>query len=154
MGVQKYHNGEGKLEPKVIEKVVNVIAGQEHPVDIEEVTESVDLSGRKLTSIIHRLEDVGALEMLPSGEVKTAEDASVTEAARAAAGEQKRRKEMKQERLRQMQEYADISSCRREHLLRYFGDSFEDPCCNCDNCEAQSPDIQVDPSVGTRREVA
>lgn len=154
MGVQKFHTGEGKLEPKVIEKVANVIAGQEEPVDIEEVSESVDLSERKLTSVIHRLEDVGALETLPSGEIKIAGDVSLAEAAQAAADEQERRKEMKQERLRQMQEYADISSCRREHLLRYFGDSFEGPCCNCDNCEAQSPGVQLDPSVGTRREVA
>ncbi|MBV9038933.1 MAG: RecQ family zinc-binding domain-containing protein, partial [Acidobacteriaceae bacterium] len=55
---------------------------------------------------------------------------------------------------RQMREYADTSSCRREHLLRYFGDDFYGPCQNCDNCEAANPDIVVDASVGTRREVA
>lgn len=67
-------------------------------------------------------------------------------------------KEEKRERLRLMQEYADTSACRRAHLLQYFGDDFEGPCGNCDNCEATADrsddDIQVDPSVGTRREVA
>jgi len=67
-------------------------------------------------------------------------------------------KDEKRERLRLMQEYADTSSCRREHLLQYFGDEFEGPCGNCDNCEAQTDrsdnGIEVDPSVGTRREVA
>ena len=62
-------------------------------------------------------------------------------------------KEIRKDRLRQMQEYADTSRCRREHLLRYFGDEFEPPCNNCDNCEAAAPGIVVDPSVGTRREV-
>jgi ATP-dependent DNA helicase RecQ len=78
-----------------------------------------------------------------------------------AGGEQK---DIKLERLRLMQEYADLSSCRREFLLQYFGDDFQGPCGNCDNCEAvagdtqdgaiQARDIEVDPSVGTRREVA
>ena len=53
-----------------------------------------------------------------------------------------------------MQEYADTSACRRELLLRYFGDEFTGPCNNCDNCEAATPGIKVDRSVGTRREVA
>ncbi len=154
IGVQKFYSGEGKLNVRDIEQIANVIAEQAGPVEIEEVTDEVNLSERKLTRVIHRLQDVGALEVLPTGEVQMAEDAIVPEAAREAAEEQERRKEMKQERLRQMQEYADITSCRREHLLRYFGDEFTGPCNNCDNCEAAAPDIKVDPRMGTRREVA
>jgi ATP-dependent DNA helicase RecQ len=67
-------------------------------------------------------------------------------------------KDEKRERLRLMQEYADTSTCRREHLLQYFGDDFQGPCGNCDNCESivgkHDKDIDVDPDVGTRREVA
>lgn len=91
---------------------------------------------------------------MPTGEVEFTEEADVTNAARAAAEEQERRKEIRRERLRRMQEYADISTCRREYLLRYFGDDFTGPCNHCDNCEAATPGIKVDPSVGTRREVA
>ncbi|MDQ2842350.1 MAG: RecQ family zinc-binding domain-containing protein [Acidobacteriota bacterium] len=65
-----------------------------------------------------------ALKILPTGEVEFAEDASLPEATQAAAEEQEQRKKTKAERLRQMQEYVDTSSCRREHLLRYFGDAF------------------------------
>ncbi len=72
--------------------------------------------------------------------------------------EQQEFKQRKRERLLQMQEYADISTCRREHLLRYFGDEFTGPCNYCDNCESlargDGGDIEVDPAVGTRREVA
>ncbi|MFL6354672.1 MAG: RecQ family ATP-dependent DNA helicase [Bryobacteraceae bacterium] len=154
LGVQKFRAGEGKLEPEKIEQVADAIADQEGPVEPEEIADKTDLSERKLTTVIHRLEDVGALEVLPTGEVQLAEEADVTEAARAAAEEQEHRKDIRKERLRQMQEYADTSSCRREHLLRYFGDEFTGPCNNCDNCDATAPDIKVDPSVGTRREVA
>jgi ATP-dependent DNA helicase RecQ len=154
LGVQKFRAGEGKLEPEQIEKVAEVISDKEGPVEPEEIADKTDLSQRKLATVIHRLEDVGAVEVLPTGEVELAEEADVPEAAQAAAEEQERRKEIRKERLRQMQEYADTSACRREHLLRYFGDDFAGPCNNCDNCEAATPGIKVDPAVGTRREVA
>jgi ATP-dependent DNA helicase RecQ len=154
LGVQKFRSGEGKLDLAQIEQVARAIAEEEHPVEPEEISGEADLSQRKLVSAINRLEDVGAVEVLPNGEIELAEDADPAEAAAAAAEEQERRREVRQERLRQMEEYADTSACRREHLLRYFGDDFTGPCHNCDNCEAASPDITVDPSVGTRREVA
>lgn len=78
----------------------------------------------------------------------------MSEAAEAAAQEQERRREMRKQRLDEMRQYADTSACRREHLLRYFGDEFTGPCNNCDNCEAAAPAIALDPGVGTRREVA
>jgi ATP-dependent DNA helicase RecQ len=154
MGIQKFHSAESKIEVAEVERVVDIIADQEGPVEPEEVSEQVNLPERKLNSVIRRLEDVGAVEVLATGEVQIADDVDPDEAAQAAAEEQERRKEVKTERLRQMQEYADTSSCRREHLLRYFGDEFTGPCHNCDNCEAKAPGIKVDPSVGTRREVA
>jgi ATP-dependent DNA helicase RecQ len=64
-----------------------------------------------------------------------------------ASRAQERMKRAKRERITQMQEYAEISTCRRQYLLRYFGDSFTGPCNNCDN------DSGVDPASGSRREV-
>ncbi len=154
LGIAKFHCSEAKLEPEQVEQVAEVIADQEGPVEPEEIAAEANLSERKLTSAIHRLEDVGALKVLPTGEVKLADDTDLARAAQAAAEEQDRRRDMKQDRLGQMQEYANTSACRREHLLRYFGDDFTAPCNNCDNCEAAAPAMKVDPSVGTRREVA
>ncbi len=154
LGAASFKSSESKLDPAEAERVALLIADQEGPVEPEKVSEQASLSERKLVTALHRLEDVGALDVLPTGEVQLATDADVTEAARAAAAEQDRRREIKRQRLRQMQEYADTSACRREHLLRYFGDDFTGPCKNCDNCEAAGREITVDPAVGTRREVA
>lgn len=154
IGAASFKSGEGKLDPAEAARVAEIIADQEGPVEPEEISEQANLSERKLTTAIQRLEDVGALDVLPTGEVQVSEQADVAEAAEAASEEQERRREMKRERLRQMQEYAETSGCRREHLLRYFGDNFAGPCNNCDNCEAASAGIHVDPAVGTRREVA
>lgn len=158
LGVRKFLAGEGKIGAAQYEKVAEVIADQEGPVEPEQIVDEVDMSKRKLATVIQRLEDVGAVEVLPTGEVKAAPDVDTAEAGKEAAEEQLHRKEMKADRLRQMQEYADTSECRREYILRYFGDDFTGPCGNCDNCQAkgsqETHDIQVDVSVGTRREVA
>jgi ATP-dependent DNA helicase RecQ len=154
LGIAKFRSGEAQLASEKVEQVAEVIADEQKPVEPEKIAEATNLSERKLATVIHRLEDVGAVEILSTGEVKLTEDADTSEAAQAAVEEQDHRREIKQERLRQMQKYADTSACRREHLLRYFGDNFTGPCNNCDNCEAGMPGIRVDPSVGTRREVA
>ncbi|MBV9037365.1 MAG: RecQ family ATP-dependent DNA helicase [Acidobacteriaceae bacterium] len=154
IGAQAFHTGQGKVDTGQLEEVVEAIAEGDGPVTPKEIVEETNLSTHKLTSVIQKLEDVGVVQTLSSGEVQLAENADVEEAVQEIAERQDQRKEMAQERLRQMREYADTSSCRREHLLRYFGDDFYGPCQNCDNCEAANPDIVVDASVGTRREVA
>jgi len=158
LGVRKFQSGEGALEERQVGRVADVIADQEGAVEPEEIADQVDLSERKFTKVIQRLEDAGAVEVLPSGEVQMTEDADVQQGAERAVEEQEHHRAMKRERLRQMQEYADTSACRREYLLRYFGDDYTGPCHNCDNCEARAQGdedgMNVDSNVGTRREVA
>jgi ATP-dependent DNA helicase RecQ len=158
LGVRRFLSGEGKLATEEYEKVADVIADQEGPVEPEEIGDEVDMSKRKLTTVIQRLEDAGALEVLPTGEVEVVENFDTEAAARKAAEEQERRKESKQERLRLMEDYAETSQCRREYLICYFGQNYSGPCGNCDNCHSaaapETGDIEVDPTVGTRREVA
>ena len=35
-----------------------------------------------------------------------------------------------------MRAYAEHDACRREFILSYFGEEYEGPCGNCDNCDA------------------
>jgi ATP-dependent DNA helicase RecQ len=151
VGQQKFKTGEAKLDPSEVQQVAEVVACEDRPVAAEQIAEETDLSQRRLAKLLQRLEDVGAVEVTPTGEVELASDADVTEAAEAAAEQQQRQQEHRRERLRLMQEYADASTCRREMILRYFGDEYEGPCNNCDNCERVAGTATP---AGTRREVA
>jgi ATP-dependent DNA helicase RecQ len=154
IGAQAFHTGQGKVDTKELETVAETLSEMVEPVEPEELADEVNLSNRKLTNALHRLEDAGAVEVLPTGEVQLAEGADIADAAEEAAEQQERRKERNKERLREMRDYADATTCRRELLLRYFGDDFTGPCNNCDNCERENPEIVTEVEGGTRREVA
>ncbi len=154
IGAQAFHSGSGKTDLSQLNQVAEAIAEQDQPVKPQEIAKETDLSTRKVNSVIQQLEDSGAVDVLPSGEVQLAAQADLAEAAQAISERQEDRQEAKKERLELMRAYAETMACRREHLLRYFGDAFTGPCNNCDNCEAGHPEIKVSPSMGTRREVA
>ena len=44
------------------------------------------------------------------------------------------RKRLERQKLEAMLGYAEITTCRRQALLHYFGERLEEPCGNCDNC--------------------
>ena len=69
IGVQKYRTGSGKVEPAQVEQVAAIIAKEDGPVHPDQIAEQTDLSKRKLSTVLHRLEDVGAVELLGTGEV-------------------------------------------------------------------------------------
>ena len=136
-----------------MERVAAAIENQDGPVNPKELAQELDLSDRKVIAALHRLADVGAVEILPEGDVQINEETDVAGAAGHAVQKQHRHQEMRREKLRQMQEYADSSTCRRALLLSYFGEEFQAPCNNCDNCE-NSATADSDAGAGTRREVA
>jgi ATP-dependent DNA helicase RecQ len=152
IGAQSFKTGEGKIDPAVLGDLAERIAEKDGPVEPKEMAREVGLSPRKLTSAIQRLEDVGAAETLPNGAVRAAQAVDPHEAAKEAAEEQEKRRQAKRDRLEQMRDYAETSTCRREFLLGYFGDDYYAPCGYCDNCERKFPE-EVDPAIGTRREV-
>ncbi|MFN7995178.1 MAG: RecQ family ATP-dependent DNA helicase [Bryobacteraceae bacterium] len=106
IGAQGFKTAEGKIEPDVLETLAKRIAGEDGPLDPEDVAGEIGLSRRKLTSALQRFEDVGATETLPGGEVKAVESVDPAEAAQTAAEEHEKRRQARRERLDMMREYA------------------------------------------------
>jgi ATP-dependent DNA helicase RecQ len=147
MAIRKFQAGSGNLDRRMFARLIDVLRNEGDPMAVEEIVAKMDLSKRKVTSALNRLQEVGAVEMTSDGEMKLSGRREHADAAELAAAAQKRMKIAKRERIAQMQQYAEISTCRREYLLRYFGDAFTGPCNNCDN------DGRIDGAEGSRREV-
>ena len=153
MGSQSYKAGEGNVEEQVLRNVAEKVGEEGRPVDPDEIASEFGLSKRKLALALQRLEDAGATETLADGSVRAVEDADPAEAARAATEEHELVRRGKKERLATMRSYGEeINRCRREMLLRHFGDDYAGPCNFCDNCEFAAG-IEATPDGGTRREV-
>ncbi|HWR52893.1 MAG TPA: RecQ family ATP-dependent DNA helicase, partial [Bryobacteraceae bacterium] len=136
-GVHKFFAGGRKLDTETVERVAEAVHGADGPVDADDLRDKTALFKTKVTQALNRLEEAGAIERLPTGEVEAAEDSpDLKEASEQAAREQQRRKTALAHRIEKMRMYAELHGCRRAYLLNHFGEEFEGPCGYCDQCEA------------------
>jgi ATP-dependent DNA helicase RecQ len=154
IGAVAFHTGAAKAGEDELNRVMEVLAEKRSPVETGEVARLADLSNRRAQTILRKMQDADAIQVLASGKVKVKRNADLERASELIAANDDERQQTNKERLDQMRNYAETTGCRRELLLRYFGEPFDGPCHNCDSCEAMTPEATLDPSVGTRSEVA
>lgn len=133
---QRHKAGAGQMQAEDLRAVADALASHSHQASTEELSHDTGLSQRKVLNIVHKLEEAGVSEKLSSGEIHLARQKTSSEIIEAASEQQNVLKELRIRRLQQMQQYAELRTCRREFLLRYFGEEFTGPCGNCDRCEA------------------
>jgi ATP-dependent DNA helicase RecQ len=137
LGLRRFFAGSGQVDADELDRVSFMLEAAGRPVEPTVLQEETDLSQSKLTTAISRLEDAGAVEVLPTGEVEETAHGEEREAAVAWAAElETHRRSFERSRLEMMQGYAETTECRRSFLLAYFGEPYEPPCGNCDNCDA------------------
>jgi ATP-dependent DNA helicase RecQ len=136
LNLQRFFAATGRVNAEQLAHVAEVVLDAGGPLLVEEVRDETDLSQTKVTVAINRLEEIGAVDVSPDGEVVATNEQAVTDAATEAAAAQERREKYLQSRLEMMRGYADMADCRRAYLLNYFGEAYPAPCDNCDNCEA------------------
>lgn len=135
ISAQQYKTGAGNVDTWAVESVAQALAHHRRAASRDDLARETSLSVRKLSTIVHKLEEAGAATQLDSGKIKAAPGRSVTDIAEAAVSLQKKQQDLRKRRLDQMRAYAECRTCRRAFLLRYFGDNFSGPCGNCDRCE-------------------
>jgi ATP-dependent DNA helicase RecQ len=137
VGLRRFFSGAGQVEVDEIARVLDAVAAHDGPVEPAELQERTELSQTKLATALSRLEEAGAVEVLPSGTVaEPAEPPGRADAVRAAAEAEEKRRSFDRSRVDMMRGYAEAYGCRRAFVLSYFGEPFEPPCGTCDNCEA------------------
>jgi ATP-dependent DNA helicase RecQ len=156
LGLRRFFAGGGQVDMTeigtVLEHVTDAAAALE-PAALEAAT---GLSQTKLATALSRLEEAGALELRPDGSVAPAADPPPRQAAiAAAAGAEEKRHAFDRSRVEMMRAYAETATCRRAFILSYFGEPFDPPCGNCDNCLAGRSEAAAAPAdmpfaVGSR----
>jgi ATP-dependent DNA helicase RecQ len=135
ISAQRYKTGAGRVNTADMQAITDALVSNDKSASAQELSHQTGLSQRKVINIVHKLEEVGAAEKLTSGEVQLVQQKSSAQMIEAASEQQQFLKDLRSRRLQQMQQYAECRRCRRELLLRYFGDDFSGPCGNCDRCE-------------------
>jgi ATP-dependent DNA helicase RecQ len=157
LGLRRFFSGGGQVDVAEIGTVLEAIeAAGGGPVEPGRLQEATEMSQTKLATAVSRLEEVGAVQVLPDGEVAAAEGAPPrADAILAAADAEARRHELDRSRVDMMRAYAETDTCRRGFILSYFGEPVDGPCGHCDNCEAgrslaAAPPADVPFAVGAR----
>ena len=139
LGLRRFFAGSGQVDLEEIQRVADAVADAGAAADPAELREQTDLSQTKLTTAISRLEDVGAIEVLPNGLVAPTGDKALSDEAtlEEAVEAQENREHFDRSRIEMIRAYAELDDgCRRDFVLNYFGEAFAPPCGRCDNCDA------------------
>lgn len=140
LGIRKFLASSGHVMADEVEHVAEVVMEHGEPVEPRILHDETGLSQTKLMTAITRLAEVGAVKLLATGEIAPTESierhTALVEAAEEAAQAQERFRRFQRTRVEMMRGYAEVRDCRREYLLNYFGEEFDDPCGYCDNCDA------------------
>jgi ATP-dependent DNA helicase RecQ len=138
-GLRRFFVGSA-VERETIERVAVLLELAGGPVEPSELQQEVDVSQTRLATVVHRLEDAEAVDVDGEGRIRMrAGGARLENAVEQAAEAERDRHEFDRSRIEMMRAYADRRGCRRSFLLGYFGERYDPPCGNCDNCDAGHP---------------
>lgn len=135
LGLRKFFSS-GHTDTGTLTDVAEAVRGSGAPLPASRVRERTGLSASRLTAAVNLLEEAGAVTVTSGGELAPAGELDPREAADRAAELAETRYRLERSRVEMMRGYAENSGCRRRFLLGYFGEEYEPPCGNCDNCLA------------------
>jgi ATP-dependent DNA helicase RecQ len=104
---------------------------------------------------LYRMMLDGTAEIIPRGsvvDVRLRTQSLDTRNRRAIAARLKTRASAAYAQIRNVEAYATLTTCRREYLLRHFGDMEEvAPCAGCDICLGDADEIGKPPAIAQQR---
>jgi ATP-dependent DNA helicase RecQ len=135
----------GGPDEQMLRKAATLVTHAEGTVSPTELAEEMDVSPTRLVGLVNLLEQAGAVTVAADGGITAQDDAPPPrEAAEAAVEVAESHRRVDKSRVEMMRGYADTTGCRRQFLLAYFGEVLDEPCGNCDTCEAGTATDQPD----------
>jgi ATP-dependent DNA helicase RecQ len=139
--------GTRHARPEDLRTVLEALDGCDKPMPLKDLKAAVKLSARAVTSTVNLLEGAGVLGVSRKG-VRPYKRFDVDQGVQRAVDEAEARVRMEHSRIEMMRGYAETDGCRRDYLLRYFGESLPEPCGSCDNCRTGRTAASADTEDG------
>jgi ATP-dependent DNA helicase RecQ len=122
---------------EILDQVIHVLGAAGEQLTRSQLEKAVDASRVRVTRAVNLLEDAGMVDTTAQGRLRYLDDDVPPEKARQRAAEAfHSQQELVRSRIQMMTGYAETTDCRRQVLLAYFGQSLNQPCGNCDTCDA------------------
>jgi ATP-dependent DNA helicase RecQ len=124
------------------------------PVGLPELARKTGLRPAVVQGAIYRMMVDGVVEIIPRGslvDVRLKTFSLDNDSRRNIARRLKNRANTAYAQIRDVESFANLRTCRREHLLRHFGDMEEvAPCAGCDVCLGETEELSraTGPRVG------
>lgn len=137
LNLRRFLGRSGQLELDHVKQVATALNAQSEPIQPNVLGQQLELSSTKLKMALNQLNEIGAIDTQPTGEV-IAHDSlqNVGAVANAAIATQEKWQQFERSRLEMMRGYAEVRDCRRTYLLNYFGEGVEQSCGFCDRCKS------------------
>lgn len=139
LALRRFFSGTPDLRAAEIDAVLRVLERARRPLRAEEIASRTEVSNGHLRAVLDHLTDAAAIETAPDGAVRLVSRGNRQQLVEAAEEANDRRATFERTRVEMIRGYAETRDCRREYLLSYFGEAFQGPCGNCDNCDSGSP---------------
>jgi ATP-dependent DNA helicase RecQ len=121
----------------------------EGPISLPELARRADVRPVVAQTALFKLMADGVVEVLPSGslvDIRLKKESLDEGSRRSIAARLKSRTRAAYDQIRTVETYATLTTCRREHLLRHFGDTQKvAPCGACDVCLGEADEVAVSP---------
>lgn len=135
LGLRKYFASAGNVDEDELARIATWIQAVGEPVEVAAIADQAGLSPTKVASMLSRLEEAGAVQVLAKGMVAPAHAASSPRDAAESVGRFREQREVQERaRLEMMRSYAETDHCRGRFILNYFGEQLDGTCDHCDNC--------------------
>jgi ATP-dependent DNA helicase RecQ len=137
VNLQLFLASSGRIETDEVEMVTDILREHQGTVSSTQLGAELDLSQTRLSQILHRLEELALIEIQIAGDVVLKQQrVDWQEVAENVTSAHEAQRQLERSRVEMMRGYAEVSDCRREYILNYFGEAFQAPCNTCDNCLA------------------
>jgi ATP-dependent DNA helicase RecQ len=150
LGLRRFFAGGGQPPAKPLRAIAALLGAAGRPVSrkelSEQMSEHMSLSARRLTPLLNLLEAAEGVRIDDRGMLTPGAVTDPRAVTRRALEIAEHRHTVEKSRVEMMRGYAEAPGCRRQYLLGYFGETLEQPCGLCDNCDAGRGAPQPKPS--------